>query len=56
LDSSREPKPGEEPGKIRPKKAYEPPRIVFREPLEVVAAVCSPGKADFSCDPDPHMS
>jgi hypothetical protein len=24
---------------------YEPPRIVYREKLEAVAALCSPGKA-----------
>lgn len=29
------------------KKPYDPPRIVSREPLEAVAAVCSPpGKAN----------
>lgn len=26
-------------------RRYEPPRIVSREKLEVIAAVCSPGKA-----------
>ncbi len=25
-----------------PKRPYEPPRILSREPLEAVAAVCSP--------------
>ena len=29
----------------RAKKPYEPPRIIGREPLEAVAAVCSGGTA-----------
>lgn len=27
---------------ISEREPYEPPRIVYREPLEAVAAVCSP--------------
>ena len=37
---------------IAPKKAYEKPQIVYRAPLEAMAAVCTPqppGKADLSC-------
>ena len=37
----------------REKKTYSQPRIIFREPLEVVAAVCDgPGQknpGDFNC-------
>ncbi len=25
-----------------PRRAYQPPRILFREPLEAMAAICSP--------------
>jgi len=35
--------------KKRARKHYEKPRIIFREPLEVVAAACTPappGKSD----------
>jgi len=26
----------------KPRRAYEPPRILYREPLEAMAAVCAP--------------
>ena len=40
-----------------PKKPYEPPRIVSREPLEAVAAVCSPpGKANPGACPTGPIS
>lgn len=29
-------------GPSEPKRPYEPPRILSREPLEAVAAVCAP--------------
>jgi hypothetical protein len=32
----------ESESKPEPRKPYEPPRIVSREPLEAMAAVCSP--------------
>jgi hypothetical protein len=34
-----------------PRRAYERPRVTFREPLEAVAAVCTPpnGKSIFPC-------
>lgn len=41
------------------KKAYEPPRIVYREPLEAVATACVPpgGKADaVNCSTGPILS
>jgi hypothetical protein len=39
------------------KKPYEPPRIVSREPLEAVAAVCSPpGKANPGACPTGPIS
>ena len=31
-----------EPKQPEPKRAYEPPRILYREPLEAMAAVCAP--------------
>ncbi len=31
-----------EGGTPAPRPAYEPPRILFREPLETLAVVCSP--------------
>jgi len=39
MDERSEDKPGAGQGAKRP---YEPPRILSREPLEAVAAVCSP--------------
>lgn len=33
--------PGSPPDRER-KRLYEPPRILYREPLEAMAAVCSP--------------
>lgn len=30
------------PERKQPKRPYEPPRILSREPLEAVAAVCAP--------------
>lgn len=34
------------------RRPYEPPRILWREPLEAVAVVCSPpGKADVTSCP-----
>jgi hypothetical protein len=40
---SREPEkaPGEVPGEAR-RRSYAPPRILYREPLEAMAAICSP--------------
>lgn len=39
-------KPGESAGKVlspdTSKRRYESPRILYREPLEAMAAVCSP--------------
>ncbi len=35
-----------------PKKSYEPPRVVSHDPLEVIAALCTPsppGKGDGTC-------
>ena len=29
-------------GGLSPRRPYEPPRILSREPLEVMAAVCAP--------------
>jgi len=49
-------------GRARPqaRKAYERPRIIFREPLEVAAVICSStpgGKADtLSCPTGPISS
>lgn len=34
--------PGEEARGRPARSAYEPPRILFREPLETLAAVCVP--------------
>ena len=40
-----------------PKKPYDPPRILSREPLEAVAAVCSPpGKANPGLCPSGPIS
>jgi hypothetical protein len=33
---------GGAPGQLRPRRPYTAPRIVHREPLEAIAAVCSP--------------
>jgi hypothetical protein len=30
------------PGGAAPRRPYQPPRILFREPLEAMAAICSP--------------
>jgi len=40
-DDGRDATPGEEKGAV-PKRPYEPPRILSREPLEALAAVCAP--------------
>jgi hypothetical protein len=36
------------------KKPYAKPLVVYQQPLEAMAAVCTPsppGKADFTCNP-----
>jgi hypothetical protein len=33
------------------REPYEPPHIVYREPLEAVANICNPGKADAGACP-----
>jgi hypothetical protein len=33
------------------KKTYQQPKVVYREPLEVSAALCSPGKTITPCSP-----
>jgi hypothetical protein len=30
------------PGAAAPRRAYQPPRILFSEPLEAMASICSP--------------
>lgn len=30
------------PANLQAKRPYEPPRILYREPLEAMAAVCAP--------------
>jgi hypothetical protein len=37
-----EPSGANEPGKAGARRPYQPPRILSREPLESVAAVCAP--------------
>jgi len=40
-----------------PRRPYAPPRILSREPLEVIAALCSPpGKADAGACPSGPIS
>ncbi|MES1243152.1 MAG: hypothetical protein ABUT39_16185 [Acidobacteriota bacterium] len=34
--------PARNPGSHWERRRYEPPRILYREPLEAMAAVCSP--------------
>jgi hypothetical protein len=36
------PEPAPAPSAPRARRPYEPPRILHREPLEVMAAVCAP--------------
>lgn len=38
------------------KKRYEPPKIVHREVIEVVAAVCTPGKMNVGMCPNGPVS
>ena len=39
------------------KKPYDPPRILSREPLEMTAGVCTPGKSvQFLCPDGPISS
>lgn len=47
-----------EPSRGTPaKKPYRRPEITFHEPLELFAAVCSPGKADVvNCPAGPIAS
>ena len=48
--SSREPHDRPESGR----RPYEPPRVTFREPIEVITAVCDPspfGKGDPAACP-----
>jgi hypothetical protein len=41
LDAQRHSDDGlQQPGSVR--RSYEPPRILYREPLEAMAAVCAP--------------
>lgn len=40
-----------------PKPPYQPPRITFQEPLEVMAVVCTPGKTNLgNCSRGPISS
>jgi hypothetical protein len=42
------------PNKAGEKKDYQPPKIVYREALEVSAAVCTTGKAIIGCGSGPQ--
>jgi len=52
LDSSEGPKKNKGAGESQTKLPYEPPRILYRQSIEVIAAVCDPpeGKADITCN------
>ncbi|MBP7814034.1 MAG: hypothetical protein KA189_10545 [Thermoanaerobaculia bacterium] len=50
---------GPEGGAPAPRSAYEPPRILFREPLETLAVVCTPNppaKGTIAVCPDGPLS
>jgi hypothetical protein len=50
---------GEVSAEVSGREPYEPPRIVYREPLEAVATVCTPapGKGTpVSCPGGPNLS
>jgi hypothetical protein len=54
---STTPNPEPAPGSRRPRPPYAPPAITFHQPLELFAAVCSPGKADpITCPAGPISS
>lgn len=38
----KQPEPADDPRGLLTRRRYEPPRILYREPLEAMAAVCSP--------------
>lgn len=44
--SAKQPLPNDpgprSPASATPRRPYQPPRILFREPLEAMAAICSP--------------
>lgn len=51
--------PDSPPETRRPKRPYEPPRILFHEPLEALAVACTPsppGKGDPGACPNGPIS
>lgn len=38
----KQPEPADDPRSLVSRRRYEAPRILYREPLEAMAAVCSP--------------